>query len=233
MTTEFNGETPNYRSPAPETPYLRAKQVWDDRLSSFATGADLWRKIALGGIALAIFLLILLLISLSWHKPQMYIAEVSEQGQVLNVKLLAENYQPTEAQEEYFITEFIKLVRGIPLDPVAARNNWLNAYSFLNNRGAQLLNRYFQDNNPQNALSKKTVTVSITDINPLSKNSYEVDWTEQSVGQNGQIISQQAMSGTFTVIVQTPKTKEAMLQNPLGIYIVDFHISPRNNVTSG
>lgn len=227
MKNQFNQETPSYKTPAPETPYVRAKQVWDERLSSFALSADHWRKIAMISLVLVVLLLILLFISLSWHKPSLYIAEVSKEGQVMNVKMLSESYQPTEAQEEYFITQFIKLVRGVPLDPVAAKNNWLQAYNFLSDRGAQELNRFFQQNNPLPNLSKRTVTVNITDINPLSKNSYEVDWTEESIDQNGQIIGQQNMSGTFTIVVQPPKTKQEMLQNPLGIYIVDFHISPK------
>jgi len=224
---QFNQETPNYTSPPAETPYLRAKQQWDDRMAVFALSADLWRKIAIVSIGFTFLLLILLLVSLSWHKPSLYVAEVGQDGQVVNVKLLAENYQPTEAQEEYFIVQFIKLIRQVPLDPVAAKNNWLMAYNFLSNRGAQVLNQFFQKNNPLSELSKKTVTVNITSINPLSKNSFQVEWTEQSVDQNGQVIGQQNMSGTFTIKIDAPKTKEQMLLNPLGIYIIDFHISPR------
>jgi len=231
MKNTFNDDTPNYDSGAPQTPYLRAKQVWDARMANFALGALHWRYIALISFALTLVLLILLLISLSWHKPNLYIAEVSEAGQVMNVKMLAQDYQPTEAQEEYFIVQFIKLVQGVSLDPVAAKNNWLMAYNFLTKRGAEVLNAYFQKNNPLAALQKKTVTVNVTDINPLSKNSYEVDWTEESVGLNGQVMGERQMSGVFTITVDPPRTKEQMLQNPLGIYIVDFHMSPR--VASG
>ncbi|MCD6048376.1 MAG: hypothetical protein K0S08_2023 [Gammaproteobacteria bacterium] len=227
MTNEFNQETPTYKTAAPETPYLRARQVWDERIASFALGADQWRKIAFGSILLAFLLLILLFVSLSWHKPSLYVAEVSSGGQVMNVKLLQGSYQPTQAQEEYFITQFIKLVRQVPLDPVAAKNNWLTAYNFLTSRGSTVLNQFFQKNNPLQALSKKTVTVNITDVNPISNNTYQVDWTEESVDQRGQVIGQEKMSGVFTVVVQAPKTEQEILQNPLGIYITDFHISPR------
>lgn len=230
MGHQFEHETPNYHTPSAETPYMRAKQVWDQRLSGFALAASHWRTLALVSMAVTCLLLILLLISLSWHKPSLYVAEVSRNGEVVNVKLLAQAYQPTQAQEEYFITQYIKLIRNIPLDPVAAKNNWLAAYNFLTDRGAQELNTFFQKNNPLSELSKKTVTITITDINPLSKNSYEVDWTEQSIDQNGQILGQQAMSGVFTIVIQAPKTKQQMLENPLGIYIIDFHISPKVNV---
>jgi type IV secretory pathway TrbF-like protein len=226
---KFDRETPGYTTPAVETPYVKAKQAWDNRLAVFAMGANQWRKIALASMGLAVVLLILLLISLSWHKPNLYIAEVTHEGQVVNVKLLAQAYQPNEAQEEYLITQFIKLVRSVPLDPVAAKNNWLDAYNFLSDRGAQELNQFFQKNNPLADLSKKTVTVTITDINPLSKNSYQVDWTEQSIDQNGQIIGQQDMSGVFTIEIEAPKTKQQMLLNPLGIYIIDFHMSAKMN----
>ena len=227
MTQPFDQDTPSYSTPGVETPYLRAKQAWDERLSSVALSADHWRKIAIISSLISLLLLISFVLSLSWHKPSLYVAEVSQGGQIMNVKLLSQSYEPTQAQEEYFLTQFIKLISNVPLDPVAAKNNWLAAYSFLSDRGAKELNDYFQKNNPLSALNKKTVTTTITDVNPLSKNSYEIDWTEQSIDQNGQILGEKNMSGVFTIVVQTPKTKEAMLQNPLGIYIVDFHISPK------
>jgi type IV secretory pathway TrbF-like protein len=228
MSTNFNRETPSYKTPAAETPYLRAKQQWDQRLAVFALASDLWRKIAMGSIALIFLLSILLIVSFSWHKPKLYIAEVGQNGQVLNVNLLTEQYQPTKAQEEYFIWQFITLIRSIPLDPVAAHDNWLKAYNFLNDRGAQVLNDFFQKNSPLTALNKKTtVTLTINDINAITNNSYHVDWTEQSINQSGQIVGEQAMSGIFTIVFTTPKNAQEMLVNPLGIKIVDFHIAPK------
>lgn len=211
------------------TPYSRAKQIWDQRTELFALSAHHWRNIALLSIAFAIFMLIALIISLLIYKPKLYVAEVSPEGQVLNVKLMKENYQADEAQEEYFIVQFIKLVRGLPLDPVAAKSNWLNAYALLSDRGSQILNHYFEKNNPLTDLGKKSITININDISQLSKNSYHVDWTEENVDQNGQVASQQEMNGVFTVVIQQPDNKKDILQNPLGIYITDFNISHRLN----
>lgn len=230
--SNFAGEVSYYRTPPAETPYKRAKQIWDRRLGRYATSADIWRKIALICMMLIILLFILLLLSFSWHKPKLFVAEVSAAGQVMNVQLLAMKYQPTQAQEEYFISQFVELVRSLPLDPVAAKNNWLKAYAFLSDRGAHQLNQLFKDNNPLPDLSKKTITVSITDINPLGKNTYHIDWDEQAVDQNGHIVEQRQMSGLFTVMIKQPTNEDEMLSNPLGIYIIDFHISPRLSATS-
>lgn len=216
-------------TPMIETSYIRAKQVWDKRLGRFAISADIWRKLCIACLGLVVLLLILLFLSFSWHKPKLYIAEVNASGQVLNVQLLAQQYKPNQAQEEYFITQFIQLVRNLPLDPVAAKNNWLSAYGFLSERGAEELNQFFKDNNPLANLSKKTVTVTINDINPLSNTSYQVDWSEQAIDQNGQIVGEIAMSGIFSIMIKQPDNKEEMLKNPLGIYIIDFHMSPKLN----
>ena len=41
------------RSPAPETPYQRAAQVWDDRIGSARVQARNWRFMAFGCLALS------------------------------------------------------------------------------------------------------------------------------------------------------------------------------------
>lgn len=222
----FNQQHLGQKTPPVETPYHRAQQVWDQRLGVFALHANAWRRIAIVCFTLLTVLVILLAMSLSWHKPSLYIAEVTKEGRVLNVNMVSHEYRPTQAQEEYFITQFIQLVRGLPLDPVAAKNNWLTAYNFLSDRGAKQLNEFFREHNPLPKLSKETVTVTINDINPVSQHVFQVDWTEESVNQSGQITGQKQMSGVFTIVVHPPKSKEEMLKNPLGIYIVDFNISP-------
>ena len=51
----FKRSTTTYgETPAPETPYQRAAQVWDDRIGSARVQARNWRLMAFGCLALAI-----------------------------------------------------------------------------------------------------------------------------------------------------------------------------------
>lgn len=223
----YNREILEQNTDDPETPYARARQEWDNRIGDARVQAQNWRIVAIFSLFIAAVLLIALLLSLSLHQTKVFVAEVSKEGRVVNVAPLEIAYHPTTAQEEYFIGNFIKLVREIPLDPVVAKKNWLTAYRFLTARGSEKLNIYLRQNNPAESLGKQTTTVAITDINPVSNSTYAVEWTENNVDLNGQSLEQKKFSGIFTIILKAPQTQEQILQNPLGIYITDLNISNR------
>lgn len=229
MKKPFDQETPTYRSPLSETPYLRARKEWDDRIGDARVSARNWRFMALLSSLISIILLVMLVISLSLDQVKVYVAEVTRAGRVVNIAPLTTKYRPTQAQTEYFIAHFVQLIRQLPLDPVVAKKNWLLAYRFLTERSSQQLNHYFSQNNPITQLGKQTVAIKINDINVASSQSYHLDWTETTFGVSGQVEKQQNFSGMFTIVYHQPTTQPEIYQNPLGIYIVDFQISPQES----
>lgn len=230
MKKPFSTETPSYHESEPITPYQKAGQIWDDRIGSARVQAKNWRFIAMLSMLISLILLMMLIISLSLDQSKVYVAQVEKSGQVINVAPLMRNYTPTGAEQEYFLAYFIQLIRSVPLDPVVAKQNWMNAYQFLTQRASQQLNTLMREDNPLALLGKQTVTVKILDINALSDNTYHVDWLEKTVDASGQLVSTKNYSGTFTLINKMPSTQQEILQNPLGIYIVDFNLSTRENV---
>lgn len=226
---KFSQATPQYKSLDMETPYTRARLEWSDRFGSLAAQASNWRLIAILSMIGILVLLILLGISFSTNKNKVFVAEVANSGRVVNIAPLATQYQPTKAQEQYFIANFIKSIREVPLDPVVAKKNWLTAYNFLTQSSSKILSNYLQKNNPVNLLGKKTIMVDITDINPISDNTFQMDWIETLTDINNQNAQQQKYSGVFTIAIKQPTSQKSILQNPLGIYIVNFNISRRES----
>lgn len=230
MKIPFKKEVTSYKSEEPQTPYQRAKQEWDNRIGDARLQARNWRLLAICSIILALLLLVWQFVFLASKQDRIFVAEVAQSGRVINVAPLTTRYQPTEAQIEYFLAHFVELVRGVPLDPVVAKKNWLTAYKFLSQRGAKILDGFLRENNPLTLLGKKTVTTKITDINPISNSSYQLNWTEITVNLNGQVESQKTFSGTFTISLKSPASQEEILTNPLGIFLVDLHINPRETL---
>lgn len=229
MKNPFKREAASYKGEEPLTPYQRAQQEWDLRIGTSRAQARNWRLLAILSLLTVILLLAILLIVLSTKKERVFIAEVTREGKVVNISPLLVRYQPTEAQKEYFITHFIELTRSIPLDPVLAKKNWLKAYNFLNNRSAERLNNYFRTNNPTTLLGKKTISIQIIDINPISPTTIHVNWVETIVNINGQEEAKKEYSGMFTLAVKQPSKQEEILRNPLGLYIIDFNITPKGS----
>lgn len=223
----FKKETSKYLSPESQTPYQRAKAEWDECTGGIRTEARSWRRVALFALGIIVLLLITLLVVINQRVERVFVAEVTKEGRVINVRPMTIKYNPNLAQKEYFIAHFIELIRSLPLDPVVAKNNWLSAYNFLDARGAMRLNSFLREHNPLALLGKKTITLKIIDINPISNSSFEVDWNETAIDANGQNEGTKNFSGVFTLAIKTPTSQAEILQNPLGIYIVDFSISTR------
>ena len=229
MKNPFKRESASFRSEAPLTPYQRARQEWDLRIGIARVQAKNWRLATIFSLLVSLLLVITLLVSLGIRKDRLYIAEVTQEGKVINISPLLIKYQPTEAQKNYFLSHFIKLARGIPLDPVLARKNWIAAYTFLDNHSSEQLNKYLKENNPVALLGKKTISVQILDINPITPTTIYVDWIETTAGtteqQKGE--SSKSYSGVFTTAIRQPRKQEEILNNPLGLFITDFNISPK------
>lgn len=231
MTQPFNTDTKNYKSKHPaQTPYQRAKKIWDQRLGSSLIQAKNWRLMAVinGSIALILLVLLIGLLITSSHK-QVFIAEVTENGHVNNVSLLKATYKPTLAQKEYFITQFVNMIRSVPLDPVAAKKEWTTAYNFLSQRAAKKLSLQWQKNNPMKLLGKKTVTVAVENVQPITDDTFNVTWRETAIPIDGLNPSNITYSGVFTTTIIQPTLQQQIMKNPLGIYIVDFNFSSQQS----
>lgn len=229
MSKAFKKQPVQSSSAVVETPYLRAKQEWDKRIGTTQVQAKNWRLLAIFATLIALFALVIALITMTTSKNIVYVAEITKAGHVVNVAPLETRYRVTETQEMYFVGNFVKLIRSLPLDPVVAKQNMMEAYDFLTRRGSQQLNKFLQKYNYLKWLGKKTITVHITDVTPISPHTYHVGWTETTIGSDGLQESVKSFDGVFTLIIKPPTAKKAILTNPLGIYITDFNISSRDN----
>jgi type IV secretion system protein TrbF len=221
-------KTTHYSSNKPELPYLKAKQEWDNFIGNAYQQANTWQFIAIFTSIISLITLVFLIVNLSFKKDRVFIAEISRGGRIVNISPLKIRYDPSKTQKEYFISQFVKLTRSIPLDPVVAKRNWISAYYFSTSQSSKQLNKYFKQNNPLGLLGKKTTTVDISNTIPITANSFQIDWEETNFDLNTQAETKQYFTGTFTIIIQQPRSQQEILENPLGIHIADFHISLRN-----
>jgi len=124
------------RTPEPETPYQRAGQVWDVRIGSARAQARNWRLVAFGGLLLSTALSGGLLWQSMQSRVVPYVVEVDELGEARAIAPAEAQYRPTDPQIAWHLGRFVANVRGVSLDPVLMRQNWLSAYDFVTDRGA-------------------------------------------------------------------------------------------------
>ena len=205
-------------TPEPETPYQRAAQVWDERIGSARVQARNWRFMAFGCLALAIGLSGGVVWQAGRSTITPYVVEIDTLGQTRAVGPAIAAYEPTDAQIAYHLARFIENVRSLSIDPIVVRQNWLRAYDYATDRAANTLNDYARENDPFSRVGQRTVTVEVTSIVRSSGDSFDVRWREQSV-ENGTLAATTRYTAVLSIVLQPPRTEEALRKNPLGIYV--------------
>src|SRR5260370_6368221 len=117
-------------TPAPETPYQRAAQVWDERIGSARVQARNWRLIAFGNLFLAAGLAA----GLVWQSAQgtvvPWVVQVDKLGEAQAVAPAISDYKSPDPQIAWPLARFIEQVRSVPADPAIFRPTQLAAYHF-------------------------------------------------------------------------------------------------------
>jgi type IV secretion system protein TrbF len=207
------GETPE-----PVTPYQRAAQNWDERLGSARVQAMNWRLAALGSIGLSGLLGLTIAVTSGRPNVTPYVVEVDRLGEVLAVGPAIEGKRPSDAQIEHFLARFIENVRALSIDPIVVRSNWLHAYDFVTDQGAEALNEYARRTDPFAKVGTTTVTAEVTSVVRVSGEAFEARWKEETF-ENGTVMKRERFTGVFIVIFRSPDTTEIIKKNPLGLYI--------------
>ena len=215
----WNRPSPRYGdAQKPVTPYQRAAQAWDDRIGSARVQAANWRLAALASLALSF----VLAGGLIWRSTQSivtpYIVELTSEGAVRAVGPAEGRYTPTDAQIAFHLAEFIRNTRSVSIDPVVVRQNWLKAYAYATDRGAATLNDYARDNDPFADLGKRSVSVDVTSVVRASDDSFTVRWRETTY-RSGAEIGQSTHTAILSIVIDPPRTEEALRANPLGLYV--------------
>lgn len=211
-------------SPEPVTPYQRAAQIWDDRIGSARVQAKNWRLAFFGCLALSGGLAG----GLVWQSARgtitPWVVQVDKFGEAQTIAPADVDFQPTDPQIAFHLARFTEQVRSIPADAIVLRKDWLRAYDFTTDRGAQALNDYARNNDPFVEVGKTQVAVDVSSVIRASKDSFRVAWTERRY-KDSALIETSRWSAILTTIVQPPRSPDALRKNPLGIFITAINWS--------
>jgi type IV secretion system protein TrbF len=205
-------------APEPETPYQRAAQVWDDRIGSARVQAQSWRLAFFGTLALSGGLAS----GLIWQGARgtivPWVVQVDKFGEAQAVAPASADYAPTDPQIAFHLARFIEQVRSVPSDPIIVRQSWLRAYDFTTDKGALALNDYARTNDPFANIGKQQVAVDVTSVIRASATSFRVAWVERRY-QDGALAETTRWSAILNIVVQSPRTPDALRKNPLGLFV--------------
>jgi type IV secretory pathway TrbF-like protein len=147
-----------------------------------------------------------------------WVVQVDRLGQAQAVAPASADCRPTDPQMASHLARFIEEVRSIPDDPVVLRQNWLEAYNYVTDKGALALNDYARINDPFSKIGKAPVAVDVSSVIRASDNSFRVEWVERHYVDDA-LAATERWSAILTIVVQTPTDADRLKKNPLGAYV--------------
>jgi type IV secretion system protein VirB5 len=206
---------------------MRARQEWDERMGLSLAHARNWRITALAMIVCTSMVCAAFIVSSNQRKVFPIVVALNPQTGEPVVLGDSEKLRrtPGDLEIKYFLSEFIRLVRTVPLDPVLLKQNWLRSYSYLRKDAAGYLNQLTSEDNesPLKKLGAKAVAVQPLSVVPIPQTkSFQVRWKESVYSSAGQKLDEYTMLGTFSIEFEDPKDELSIRDNPLGIFVRQF-----------
>ncbi|MDR2017911.1 MAG: hypothetical protein LBQ00_03400 [Syntrophobacterales bacterium] len=224
MSSEFNQPTQTYKPDGlPLTPYLKAKEIWDNRIGTARMQAYNWRLIAFAAMGLCLVLILGLIFQSTKSSVAPYIIEVGQAGELLAVsKATQANRSANENEIKYFLGKWVKDIRALPLDAVVKKQSFVSAYASMRQKAAIKMNEILKKDDPMSKIGEETISVTPTAIVKMSEKTYQVRWTEDVFSKEGSPKQSYRMTGLITIDFTPPSSEKEIMINPLGLYISDF-----------
>jgi type IV secretion system protein VirB5 len=205
-------------------PWLNAKARRMDVYLAQSQNTAQWRLTAL-------IMTLLLALSVAGNiylstavKVQPYVVQVDEHGYAIPVEM-AETSGVSERVIASQIGQFIQNSRIRVNDKRTQIYFAGNAYKSIagDSQAMKTLDSYFQSDPPTD--SKALVSVEIKSIIPLSPATYQAEWDE--ITRTERSNTKLTYQGLYEVALSPPKDMQNLVNNPMGIYITDYHIQQK------
>jgi type IV secretory pathway TrbF-like protein len=210
-----------------DTPYKRARQEWDERMGNAVIQARNWRLATFVTLFALIFAIAGLAYVGSKPKSLPYVVEIDKLGAATFRGELGQqlrDFKPSDVQVKYHLNRFVHGVRTVSSDAKVTKQFWTEAFAMCTERCGRMLTTYVAGaGNPVKRAEIETVHIEIVAEVQVSAGTWQVDWREKSWDLNGNFNHEVVWRGMFHVQLRPPTGVEDLRQNPIGLYIDEFH----------
>jgi type IV secretion system protein VirB5 len=211
--------------PGNDSPARRGRGEWDDRIGSAVVQAANWRYAFFSASAALMLALAGLIYVANLPRRLPYVIEVDRDGPAIvrgEVGTAATQFTPSDLQVRYFVRTFVTSTRRTSSDVGVVKQDETRAYSFVTPRAHEQLKAYFHDaGDPLTRSQSGVVKVEIPSALKITDSTWQVDWVESHWDPQLTEPKHSRWRGLFRV--QQRKVSAVDPENPLGIYIDEFH----------
>jgi type IV secretion system protein TrbF len=208
-------------------PYLEARREWNERYGDYIKQAHHWRMMAIICGVVALIAVAGVAYIGAQGKVVPYVVEVDKLGAASAITR-ADKAAPADPRVvRAYLARFVTDWRTVTVDVQAQKSAIDRVYAMLPSGSIALdkTNAYFRAHNPFTTSSKQSTAVAITNLLPISDNTWQVEWREVVRDNRGEVLGNVRMKASIIVGITPPTNETLILINPLGVYITDLNWS--------
>lgn len=208
-------------------PYVEARREWNERYGDYIDQAHHWRTLAFVSGVVALIAVIGVAYIGAQNKVVPYVVEVDKLGEATAVARADRPAAVDRRVIKAYLARFVADWRSITVDRQAQKGAIDRVYAMLpsGSIGLKKVNDYFKGHNPFALAANQSIGVAVTNLLPISDETWQVEWQEVTRDLRGEIQSSVRMKASIIVGIKPPTTESLMLINPLGVYVTDLNWS--------
>jgi type IV secretion system protein TrbF len=207
-----------------QSPYVRARQEWDERFGDQIKSKNNWRLMAFFSLATT-FLCVTGMVATGYRSNTVpYVVALDEVGRAVPVIPAKQVAVKDVRLQAAVIARWLTDLRTVVTDAVAQRRLVDGVYAEIgqNSAASATVTEFYSKNSPFDLLTKQTVDASVESIVQQSPRTYEVTWTEATRDLVGELLATHRYRAFVSVTTQEVTDAKQALVNPLGLYVTNL-----------
>jgi type IV secretion system protein VirB5 len=211
-----------------QNPYLGQRKYLDAH-ARYVLAARQWRWVAILALIIAAFSTTGLVVMGMQSQLVPYVVKVDRLGQPLAVGRADRAGKPDRTVIVAQLARWITAARSVWVDAGAQRGLIKEAYAMINAHADAygVLNGYMRSHDPFKRAKTETVIVDVQSVLPISKDSWRIEWREETRSRDGTPTASRDYQATVTLAFNPPRDEATIRLNPMGLYINSFNWAER------